>query len=107
MRWLLTSEDMKANITPPLEGEFEWKPERSEDGPITILASGANKTVYVYRNGIPIGRAEKVYDIVSPGTTIVVSGAPRFALRSRRLPNGSSRGVRNMTLIASLPLLIQ
>ena len=140
---LLTSEDMKADITPPLEGEFEWKPERSGDGPITILASGADKTVYVYRNGIPIGRAalkidrpnqplgghaftmlagvsetasafvpgrpahkwmavrtegnttledlarrvrmspdfaERVYDIVSPGTTIVVTDAP--ALRA-------------------------
>ena len=30
---------------------------RSPEGPITILASAADKTVYVYRNGVPIGRA--------------------------------------------------
>ena len=41
----------------PIQGEFEWNPERSGDGPITILASGADKAIYVYRNGVPIGRA--------------------------------------------------
>lgn len=142
---LIAPEDLKADISRPLESEFEWHPERSEEGPITILASGADRTVYVYRNGIPIGRAvlqidqpnerlgghaftmlagvtetasafvpgrpahrwmavrtegstsledlarrvrispefaEKVYDIVSPGTTIVVTDAP--ALRPAR-----------------------
>jgi hypothetical protein len=47
----------EGDISRPIEGEFEWTPQRSEEGPITILASGADKTVYVYRNGIPIGRA--------------------------------------------------
>jgi hypothetical protein len=132
-----------SNISRPLEGPFEWNPDRSPDGPVTILASAADKTIYVYRNGNPIGRAaleiddpkrplgshaftmlagltetasafvpsrpghqwmevrtkgkitlnelgrrvrvapefaEKVYDIVSPGTTIVVTDAP--ALRT-------------------------
>ena len=134
------------DVSRPIEGEFEWNPERSIEGPITILASGADKTVYVYRNGIAIGRAalridqpteslgghaftmlagvaetssafvpgrpghqwmavktdpktnhnsledlarrvhvapefaEKVYNIVAPGTTIVVTDAP--ALRT-------------------------
>jgi hypothetical protein len=137
---LLTAQE--PDISRSIEGEFEWNPERSVEGPITILASGADKTVYVYRNGIPIGRAalkidnpteslgghaftmlagaaetasafvpgrpghqwmavktdskknnaslddlarrvhvapgfaEKVYDIVTPGTTIVVTDAP-------------------------------
>lgn len=141
---VLTAQE--GDLSQPIEGEFEWNPQRSEEGPITILASGADKTVYVYRNGIPIGRAalkidnptqplgshaftmlagvsetasafvpgrhghqwmaiktdsknndttlenlgrrvrvapefaEKVYDIVSPGTTIVVTDAP--ALRT-------------------------
>ena len=105
-------------------------------GPITILASGADETVYVYRNGISIGRAgfkmlegvaetpstfvpdrpahrwmavrtegkttledigrrvhispafaEKVYDLVIPGTTVVVTDAP--ALR----PSASAHAV--------------
>jgi hypothetical protein len=134
---LLTTQG--ANITQPMEGEFEWKPEPSLEGPITILVSGSDRTVYVYRNGIPIGRAvltiknparplgghaftmlngvtqtpsafvpgrsahqwmavktegkmtlnnlghrvsvpplfaEKLYDIVAPGTTVVVTDAP-------------------------------
>lgn len=60
---LLTTEEMKADVIPPLEGKFEWNPERSADGPITILASGADKTVYVYRNGIPIGHAALTIDL--------------------------------------------
>ena len=115
--------------------------------PITILASGADKTIYVYRNGVPIGRAPvridnptqplgsrtytmlagisetasafvpgrpahqwmtvktdikenaslhdlahrvhvapdfaaKVYDVVTPGTTIVVTDAPALPISS-------------------------
>lgn len=38
-------------------GEFEWNPERSLEGPITVFASGADRKLYVYRNGTPIGRA--------------------------------------------------
>lgn len=45
------------DVTRPIEADFEWNPQRSEAGPITILASGADNTVYVYRNGILIGRA--------------------------------------------------
>lgn len=59
---LLTSKDAEADISRPLEGKFEWTPERSAEGPITILASGADRTMYVYRNGIPIGRAALTID---------------------------------------------
>jgi L,D-transpeptidase catalytic domain len=137
----------EAGALRPIEGSFEWTPERSPEGPITILGSAADKTVYVYRNGVPIGRAvlaiddpqrplgshvftmlsglseqpsafvrgrpahqwmavetegkttlvdlarrvrvppefaEKVYDLVLPGTTIVVTDAP--ALPSTSTP---------------------
>ena len=135
------------DFSEPIEGGFEWNPQRSEEGPITILASAADKTVYVYRNGIPIGRAAlridnpaeplgsraytmlagvagtasafvpgrpahqwmtvktdsrenaslrdlarrvhvapefatKVYDVVTPGTTIVVTDAPALPISS-------------------------
>ena len=136
---LLPANNSREEFSPSLEGEFEWNPQRSPEGPVTILASGADRTVYVYRNGIPIGRAsfeidnpkqplgshaftmlegvgqtesvfvpgrpahrwlavrtdgnttleklgrrlhvspafaEKVYDIVSTGTTVVVTDAP-------------------------------
>lgn len=136
---LLLPDEAGNNLSRSLESDFEWTPERSPEGPITILASGADRAVYVYRNGLPIGRAalkidnlpqrlgghaftmlegvtetpsaflpdrpahrwmavrtegdaklediarrvhvarefaEKVYDVVSPGTTIVVTDAP-------------------------------
>jgi hypothetical protein len=52
----------KPGAVRPIEGPFEWTPERSPEGPITILASATDKAVYVYRNGVPIGRAVLVID---------------------------------------------
>ena len=146
---ILTDNNSQADMMRSLEGEFEWSPGQSAEGPVTILASGADRIVYVYRNGIQIGRAaisidspqqplgghaftmleglaettsafvpgrpghrwmavrteggttledlgqrvhvapafaEKVYDIVSPGTTIVVTDA----LALRPLPSAHS-----------------
>jgi hypothetical protein len=37
--------------------EYDWRPERSLEGPITIVLSSADRALYVYRNGNPIGRA--------------------------------------------------
>ena len=37
--------------------EYDWRPERSPQGPITIVLSSADHTLYVYRNGNAIGRA--------------------------------------------------
>ena len=37
--------------------EYDWRPERSSEGPITIVLSSADRALYVYRNGNPIGRA--------------------------------------------------
>ena len=36
--------------------EYDWRPERSTEGPITIVVSSADEALYVYRNGNPIGR---------------------------------------------------
>jgi hypothetical protein len=35
-------------------GEFNWHPERSSDGPILIIVSIPDQLVYVYRNGVRI-----------------------------------------------------
>ena len=35
-----------------------WQPEKSPDGPVSILVSGADRRVLVYRNGVEIGRAK-------------------------------------------------
>src|SRR5689334_12754387 len=38
-------------------GRFEWHPETSPTGPVSIILSTADQQAYVYRNGIEIGRA--------------------------------------------------
>jgi hypothetical protein len=42
---------------PEAAGQFEWNPEKSGSGPVSLLVSSADKTLYVYRNGVEIGRA--------------------------------------------------
>jgi hypothetical protein len=43
---------------PEAAGQFEWNPDKSAIGPVSLLvSSSADKTVYVYRNGVQIGRA--------------------------------------------------
>ena len=38
-------------------GQFDWDPDKSPTGPVSVIVSSADKTVYVYRNGVEIGRA--------------------------------------------------
>src|SRR2546423_1569338 len=42
---------------PEAAGQFEWNPDKSSSGPVALIVSSADKTVYVYRNGVEIGRA--------------------------------------------------
>lgn len=37
--------------------EFRWRPENAQEGPLSIVMSGADRRVLVYRNGVEIGRA--------------------------------------------------
>ena len=46
-----------AMLRPLATNEYDWHPERSLSGPVTIVISSANKALLVYRNGNPIGRA--------------------------------------------------
>jgi lipoprotein-anchoring transpeptidase ErfK/SrfK len=55
---MLAPKDLTPEMLKPLaNGEYQWNPERSTKGPITMLMSAADRTIYVYRNGEPIGRA--------------------------------------------------
>jgi hypothetical protein len=55
---ILAPKDFTPDMLKPLgKGEYQWNPERSPSGPITMLVSAADRTLYVYRNGEPIGRA--------------------------------------------------
>lgn len=53
-----------ANGTPVAEehlsrgDKYEWHPDKSPAGPVTILISSADKRVLVFRNGVEIGRAK-------------------------------------------------
>src|SRR5437868_10132259 len=42
---------------PIAAGRFDWNPDKSASGPVSLLVSSADKTLYVYRNGVEIGRA--------------------------------------------------
>lgn len=55
---LLAPKDFTPKMLEKLEGgQYEWKPERSPSGPVTIVVSSADRMMYVYRGGEPIGRA--------------------------------------------------
>src|SRR5204862_6518811 len=54
-------------LRPLAHNDYDWHPERSPEGPITIVLSSADHAMYVYRNGNPIGRA--AVEISSRGLT--------------------------------------
>ena len=55
---LLAPKDFTPDMLKPLAMDaYVWNPGRSPAGPVTILISAADRTLYVYRNGLPIGRA--------------------------------------------------
>ena len=54
---LLAPKDFSPEMVRHLsKDEYDWRPERSTEGPITIVVSSADDALYVYRNGNPIGR---------------------------------------------------
>jgi hypothetical protein len=42
--------------TPEPEGHVVWEPNKSPEGPVNMLLSYADKTLYVFRNGVQIGQ---------------------------------------------------
>ncbi len=55
---LLAPKDLTPEMMRPLANNaYTWNPERSPSGPITMVVSAADKSMYVYRNGNLIGRA--------------------------------------------------
>ncbi len=56
--FMLAPKDFTPEMLHPLAAnDYDWHPERSASGPITIVVSAADRALYVYRNGNPIGRA--------------------------------------------------
>jgi hypothetical protein len=55
---MLAPTDLNPEMLRPLgTGGYDWNPARSGSGPVSIVVSAADRALYVYRNGIPIGRA--------------------------------------------------
>lgn len=44
-------------LKPLAQGSYKWHPERSPSGPVTIVFSAKDRMIFVYRNGVRIGRA--------------------------------------------------
>src|SRR5438477_4227352 len=54
---LLAPKDFSPEMVRRLaKDEYDWRPKRSTEGPITIVVSSADDALYVYRNGNAIGR---------------------------------------------------
>jgi hypothetical protein len=65
-------------------GQFVWTPEKSAEGPVSILFSSADSQAYVYRNGVEIGRAQiGGVDVTFP------SGSYAYTALAITLPDGS------------------
>ena len=57
-----------SNSLPSLaNGQFQWHPEKAPTGPLSIILSVADRYVYIYRNGIEIGRASFTTSRLSQG----------------------------------------
>jgi hypothetical protein len=102
---LLAPKDFSPEMLRTLgRGDYDWRPERSETGPITIVVSAADRAVYVYRNGNPIGRADveidgrgslgnHVYSLLEGTTDRQSSLAPGRAARRWMTVTSSGRSV--------------
>ena len=84
-------------------GEFVWEPELSPRGPLVILVRTQGQTTLedlAKRVRVTPWLLEKLYDLLAPGTTIVVTDAPAlhgspkarsiFVMESVMGPNASS-----------------
>jgi L,D-transpeptidase catalytic domain len=99
---LLAPKDFSPEMLRPLaRGDYDWHPERSDSGPITIVVSSADRALYVYRNGNPIGRGavevsgrgglgERVYSLLE-GTT---------GKESSLVPGRAARRWMNVTTVS-------
>ena len=47
----------KALAPTALAGQFLWEPHKAPQGPVSVVISGADRRMYVYRNGVLIGEA--------------------------------------------------
>jgi len=102
---LLAPKDFTPEMLHPLaKNAYDWNPERSSSGPVTIVVSAADRALYVYRNGNPIGRAaveidgrgslgDHVYSLLEGTTDRQSLLAPGRAAREWMTVTGRGRSV--------------
>jgi L,D-transpeptidase catalytic domain len=102
---ILAPKDFSPAMLHPLAAnEYDWAPERSPSGPITIVVSSTDKALYVYRNGNPIGRAalevngrgrlgENVFTLLEGSTGKPSQLAPGREARRWMRVSGEGRGI--------------
>ena len=102
---LLAPKDLtSATLRPLAKTDYDWNPDRSTSGPVTMVVSAADKMIYVYRNGDPIGRApleisgrgslgDRVYSMLAGGTGRQSSLAPGREARQWMAVTSSGRSV--------------
>lgn len=78
-------------------GSYSWHPERSSSGPVTIVFSAADRMLYVYRNGVRIGRAAvRISGLGKFGNHVFTRVAPASDTTSRnRWMTVGRNGVRD------------
>src|SRR5690606_18066343 len=54
---VLSTPIARHRLPTPAYAGYEWAPERAPDGPLTVLASRADRALVVLREGVEIGRA--------------------------------------------------
>ena len=113
---LLAPKDLTPEMLRPLaHNDYDWHPERSTSGPITMVVSAADKAVYVYRNGNPIGRAaveiggfgrlgDHVFSLLEGTTGRLSTLAPGRAGRRWMSVTSSGRSVEAEKIAARLRL---
>src|SRR5881392_3626667 len=91
---------------PITAGKFDWDPDKSPAGPVSVIASSADKTVYVYRNGVEIGRAGIPNpQVISPLNDRVFSAlqgtdADGHLQRAEVTSTGESKSSENIFLVS-------
>src|SRR6202158_3511007 len=78
-------------FTPELKpGDYVWHPEISPAGPVVVIVSLPEQRMYVYRNGVRIGRST-----VSTGTKGHTTPTSMFTILQKKVSHESSIYKRN------------
>jgi hypothetical protein len=102
-----------APLTPKFKpGDYVWKPEVSPAGPVVIIVSIPVQEMFVYRNGVQIGRTTFVLDPKQHGMrgTHVYSALARVDAQGRRdwlattsIGGGKAPDVKALAALTKIP----